>query len=290
MKRIIMPLMHSTILLSSGSTALAQNDDWIGLNEEPLTLFGYAYSMGQDNSDSHRLTLYHELDSSTDVNLQYSRNTTATDTRDFDYDDVSGQLSFLADDNLRLGISYQYQGEEQELEITNLGLLGSYTWFPYSFSFEYREGNLDVFTQREITSSLVPDQINSDMHSQHYSFNWFYQDYGIYLNHQRFHYQKNIAALNTQPLLQAVIKPGALANSGLLLSDSSSAGITWYLDQRELSWLVSSTRYEVDSSRTASLLFEWRETQQDLSVSYSAGITDESSDNLSFGIGFEWNV
>jgi hypothetical protein len=290
MNTVIMRLLCSNILLSTMSPALVQAEDWIGLEDEPVTQLGYNYSFGQDDSDSHQFSLYHELDASTDLNLQYNRNKTATDTKDFDYIDLMGQLSWQAAENIRLGVSYQYQGKNQELEISNLGFLASYTQFPYTFTAEFRQGNLSVYTQSTITSPQVPDQIDSDMTSQHFSINWFYQDYGFYINYQRFDYQKDITALDTQPLLQAVIKPGALANTGLLLDSSTAAGVTLFQEQRELSWLLASTTYATDNSQTNSLQFDWRQIMSKLNIIYSAGMTDENQDKLSFGIGFEWNV
>ncbi len=290
MNTVIMRLICSNILVATMSPTLVQADDWMGLEDEPVTQLGYHYSFGQDDSDSHQFSLYHELDSSADLNLQYNRNNTATDTQDFDYQEVMGQLSWQAVEHIRLGVSYQYQGKTQELEITNLGFLGSYTQFPFTFTAEYRQGSLSIFTQNNIRTLRVPDQIDSDMSSQHLSINWFYQDYGFYINYQRFDYQKDLTALDTQPILQAVVKPGALANTGLLLDTSTTAGVTLYQQQRELSWLLATTRYATDNSLTSSLQFAWRQIMSNLNIIYSAGITDESQDQLSFGIGFEWNV
>ncbi len=290
MNKVIMRLLCSNILVATMSPTLVQAEDWIGLEDDPVTQLGYNYSFSQDDSDSHQFSLYHELDSSTDLNLQYSRNNTATDTQDFDYQDVMGQLGWQAAENIRLGISYQYQGKKQELEISNLGFLGSYTQFPFTFAAEYRQGSLSIFTQRNISAAHVPDQIDSDMSSQHFTINWFYQDYAFYINYQRFNYQKDISALDKQPILQAVVKPGALANSGLLVDTSSSIAVTLYQQQRELSWLLATTRYATDNSQTASLQFDWRQIMSNLNIIYSAGITDASQDNLSFGIGLEWNV
>ncbi len=290
MKSVHMALACTSLLIPALSPVPLHAEDWIGLDDEPLTQLGYAYSLGQDDSDSHQLSLYHELDSTIDISIQYSYNSTATDTQDFSYDNFFGQLSWIASENLRMGIDYQYQGKDQELEISNLGLMASYTRFPLTVSFEYRSGSLNAYTQSQIISSLVPDRIESDMHSEHYSINWFSQDYGVYINHQQYHYEKNLSALNNQPLLQALVKPGVLANSGLMLNASTVAGITYYQDKRELSWLLAHSRFEVDDSQTDSLQFEWREIMQQLSIVYSVAATDEANDNLSFGIGFEWNV
>lgn len=290
MKPRIMCLLCCNILLATLSPAVVQAEDWLGLEDEPQTQLGYRYSLGQDDSDSHQFTLYHELDPSANLNLQYSRNTTATESDDFEYDDVMGQLALQAAENLRLGISYQYQGKDQELEITNVGLLASYSWLPVTLTAEYRQGSLSLYTLSNISSPRVPERIDSDMSSLHLSLNWFYQDYAFYLNYQSFDYEKNVSALDTQALLQALVKPGALANTGLLLDSSTAAGITLYQQQRELSWLVSSTRYATDNSQSSSLQFDWREILSKFNIIYSAGITDESQDNLSFGIGFEWNV
>ena len=290
MKCLKMSLACSSLVISTLSPAQLKAEDWIGLDDEPLTQLGYAYSRGQDDSDSHQLSVLHELDDETDLSIQYSYNKTATDTEDFAYDHFFAQLGWLSAGNLRLGINYQYQGKQQELEITNLGLLASYTLFPYIFSFEYRSGSLSAYTLSQINSPLVPDQIDSDMHSEHYSANWFYQDYGFYINHQQYHYEKNLSALNNQALLQALVKPGVLANSGLLLNASTSFGVTYYQDERELSWLLAHNSYEVDNSQSDALQFEWREVMQQMNIIYTAAITDDANDNLSFGIGFEWDV
>ncbi len=290
MNTVIMRLLCSNMLLATMSPQLLQAEDWIGLENEPVTQLGYRYAFGQDDSDSHQFSLYHELDASTDVNLQYSRNNTASDSEDFDYTDLMGELSWQTSENFRLGVNYQYQGKNQELEISNLGFLGSYTNFPFTFTAEFRQGSLDLYTQSNITSPLVPDRINSDMSSQHFSLNWFYRDYGFYINYQRYDYEKDLTPLDTQPLLQALIKPGALANTGLLLDSSTAAGVTLYEQQRELSWLLATTRYATDNSQTTSLQFDWRQIMPKLNIIYSAGMTDESQDKLSFGIGLEWNV
>ncbi len=290
MNKVIMHLLCSNILVATMSPTRVQAEDWIGLEDEPVTQLGYNYSFGQDDSDSHQFSLYHELDASTDLNLQYNRNNTVTDTQDFDYDEVMGQLSWQAAEHIRLGFSYQYQGKNQELEIANLGLMGSYTQFPFTFTAEFRAGSLSIFTKNNISAPQIPKQVDSDMWSQHFTVNWFYQDYSFYMNYQRYDYQKDITALDTEPVLQAVVKPGALANTGLLLDTSTSTGVTLYQQQRELSFLLASTHYATDNSHTSSLQFAWRQIMSNLNIIYTAGMTDESQDNLSFGIGFEWNV
>lgn len=290
MNRFVMPLLSHALLLSSSLPAQALAEDWIGLENESVTQLGYSYSLDQDDSDSHQLSLYHTPDSITHINLQYSQNNSVTDSGDFDYDDFQGQLRWTLDKNFQLGFSYQSQGKERELEISNIGILGSYTQFPYIFSMEYRSGSLSIYTRSNINNAQVPDRMDSDIDSYHYSFTWIREELDFYLNYQTYQYEKDLSPLDTSIVLQILVKPGVLVNSGLLLSSMASAGVTWYQNQHELSWFLSSANYEVDDSQTNSLQFDWRNQRQQFSIIYSAGITDDSQDNLSIGIGFEWNV
>ncbi len=290
MKKYIMTLLYSNMLFSTMSAAAVHADDWIGLEDEPLTLMSYRYYRGQDSSDSHQFSFYHELLSNAFLNLQYNRNKTATDIQDFDYDDIMGQLSWQATDDASVGISYQFQGENDVLEITNLGVSAGYTLKSISFTIEYHDGNFSLFSQNKNNRPRIPDQVDSSWQSQLFSINWSHQNYDFTITHQRFHYQKKLSAINDRPKLQLVLQPGALANIGLFLSDSTSVGVTLYRQQYELSWLLAQSNYEVDDSMTTSLQFDWIQIMSDFNIIYSAGITDESQDNLSFGIGIEWNV
>jgi hypothetical protein len=68
MNTVIMRLLCSNILAATLSPSLVQADDWIGLEDEPVTQLSYRYAFGQDDSDSHQFSLFHELDSSTVFN------------------------------------------------------------------------------------------------------------------------------------------------------------------------------------------------------------------------------
>jgi hypothetical protein len=291
MKRFIMALMYPALLATTTLPTRAFAEEWIGLDEKPQsTQIGYNYSRGQDGSDSHQFTFDHAPDLDHSFNLQYSRNNTATDNGDFDYDDLSGQLNWQAGDEFRLGISYQYQGKSNELEIENIGLMASYAPLSYLFMFEYRSGNLDAYTRSNIGNAQVPDRFSSAIDSYHFSATWIQEDYDLFLNYQNYQYEKDLSTLNSSALLQALVKPGVLANSGLLLSSSTALGVTLYQDKQQLTLMLANVNYEVDNSDSNSLQMNWRSPLSGFSVIYSGAITDDSQDNLSFGIGFEWNV
>lgn len=267
------------------------DEDWIGLESQSSWLAGVR--MTQDESEDQTYSVYLSLTTRSNImlDLQASDSTLVDEDERFDSDSFYGQLNLPLDINSQLGFSYQFQGQQQELEIEQFGIQLGFDPYPFFGSLEYSDGDLYIYTRSEIPTILnVPDSVRSSMRSQSIQLGWWFDSFSLSLFYQDFNYEENISALADRPLLQLLVKPAALAQTGLLVSNQASLSLALPLPQRALSLHHFLTRSAIDNSETLSLQLDWLETLgRHSSLFLSLSHSDEADNNWSIAVGLEWN-
>lgn len=266
-------------------------EEWIGLDSVPSWVAGFQLTEDTGEDNSKTVYLSKTLAGNTVLDLQYST-TSLTDSSDsFDSDTFSSQLGWTVTDEFNLGFKYQFQGKKNELENNQYALLLGYNPFPLSVSVEWLQGELFIYTRDRITAqSKLPDSIQSDLSSTTFSIGWWFENFQLSASLQQYSYEANISALQSRPLLQLLVKPAALAQSGLLLSEQSSVSLTIPFEERDLALHLLDSRSAVDDSKSHSIQLDWVETiNSNTRLTLSINRSREDSDYWSLSAGLEWN-
>lgn len=270
---------------------LAEIDDWLIVEAENTWLMGMRYSMDENDDNSTSIYATKTLASSATLNFFYSQDQLSDEDNQFDSDTFFMELDVPAAESVNLAINYQFQGQQAELEIERLGLVLSYVTSAVLLAAEFTEGDVYIFTRDELGTNLnIPASINSDFSSSRLSVGWWFEHINITAMVQHYDYAQNIAALQSRPLLQLLVKPSALAQSGLLLASQESISVNIPLQQRLLALHWLSDKSEVDSSRSHAVQLDWSEPISDSSrLILSINRLHDSEDNWSLSAGLEWN-
>ncbi len=268
----------------------ALGEDWIGLEAAPTWRIGYGYDYQEDGSDGHRALLHHDLNPSAGVQFNWGRDQLVDDTTEFDSEYFSAALWWALGDHVSSSLEYRFEGEPGELEIEQLGLALTYTPWPVSISLELRQGDVALFTRDEITRPGIPNRVDSDAEVLRASISWLQENWTLYLSVEDYDYQRDLSALATRPLLQLLVKPGVLANSGLLVKRNRNLGLTLYRLQRDWTWQYTHSVSAVDDSDSRDLVFDWREYHDGFDMIYSTGYNLDDDAAWSIAIGFELQV
>ena len=283
-------MTHLTPIITALTSTGVLSDDWIGLEAAPTWRAGYAYSYQQDGSDGHRLSLGHNLTSAAGVQLNWGRDQLVDEATEFDSESFNAALWWAVDDRISSSLEYRFDGEPGELEIEQLGLALTFTPWPLSMTLELRQGAVALFTREEITRPDIPNRVDSDVETLRVSVSWLSDAWILDLTVEDYDYQRDLSALATRPLLQLLVKPGVLANSGLLVKHNRSLGLTLYRPQRDWTGQFAHSVSAVDDSNSRDLAFDWREYHHGFDMIYSTGYNLDDDAAWSIAIGFELQV
>lgn len=269
-----------------GSTVLAEK--WIGLDDEPLTIVGFQFSEEEQGNRSKLVYLSLPVASGNSLDVNYSQTTLVDDDIDFDSDSLYAGINVDIDDVYAISLNYQFQGQRDELEIDRYGFQLILNPFPFSAQLGYSFGEVRLFTQQDLFPDAdIPEQVQSDMDVLEVQVGWWFDNLEFNVSYRNYDYQRRVSALDSRPIFQLLVKPGVLAQAGLLLAEQTDLSLLYPIDQRSLAWHWSSSRSEVDDSRVHSLQMDWTEylTEQ-TGLLISVGGSDDI--NWYLGLGLEW--
>jgi hypothetical protein len=264
-------------------------DDWIGLPSKVQWVAGLQYT--DEQNDDHSTLFY--LSRSSDpvsLDLQYSESVLSDDTNRFDSDSFNANIRGSITDSVELGVGYRFQGQRQQLEIELYSLQIACNPFPFFSSLEYADGDLYIYTREDLTDSRIPDSVRSDMNLTSLQLGWWFDDFSLSASYQQADYEVNVSALDTRPLIQYIVKPSALAQSGLLVAYQSSISLNFPLTDDQVSLHLMSTTSAVDHSDVDAWQCDWLHLlDRHFSLLLSVNRSDNEEDNWSFSAGLEWN-
>ena len=290
---LILKFILLFIVISSWSCrVLANTDDWIGLEPEPSLTLGYIYSHDQADNSTRSIYLSKQLTEAATINIDLSKDRLQNRFDTFQSYSVYGQLDWLFENQLNLAASYQFQGQKAELEVRQYSVQLGYSPYPAFMSIEFMSGNVEIFTREVIPRIIdIADRLASDFNATTYHIGWWFDLFSLSVRHQIFDYKRDISVLSSRPLLQLLIKPAALVQSGLLLSDRTTLSIDYPLEKRRLTGHIMQTRSAISNLITRSVQLDWSESiNNSTSLILSINRSDEQQDNWFFSIGLEWSA
>jgi hypothetical protein len=271
---------------------LADNDDWIGLESEAAqTRAGFLMTQDQQHNSTQNLYLQQTLTDSADIYLNYSRDRLNHPQQTLTSEDFSGE--FLLDLNLdwAAAIGYQFQGQAGELEIEQFALRIEYAPYPAFMSLQISSGDATLFARDDLPDHFNPGRsIHSNLSSQQIELGWWFDDFTLSAQYRHFDYQRDITQLETRPLLQLLVKPGALAQSGLLVSQQSSVDLTIPFEQHRFGAHVQSSTSALNHRSIRSLQLDWiHNLGAHFDALFFISRYQGSEPNWTLSAGLEWN-
>ncbi len=286
MTKFIGVMIMSGLLVDS----ILYAEEWIGLDDEPLTIVGFQYSEEQQGDHSRLVYLSLPVTSTNSLDVNYSQTSLNDEDIRFDSDSLYAGINVEIDEVFAISLNYQFQGQGNELEIDRYGFQLLINPYPFSAQLAYSFGEVRIFTQQNIfPNANIPEKVESDMDIFAVQVGWWFNRFGFNISHRIYEYQKQVSALGSRPLFQLLVKPGVLVQSGLLLAEQTDFSLQFPFEQRSLVGHWTSSRSEIDDSRVHSLQMEWTEyiTGQ-TGLLISVGRSD--GNNWYLGLGLEWNL
>ena len=272
--------------------SLADNDDWIGLEDEAArSRAGFLLSQDQQDNQTQSLYLQHNLSDSAELYLDYSQDRLNQPQQAFISEDFSGELSFDLNPDWRMAIGYQFQGHNGELEINQSALRVEYAPWPAFMSLQWSAGDVRLYARDDLPGhSNTARSIRSDLASQQIELGWWFDDFTLSAQYRHYDYQRDISQLETRPLLQLLVKPGALAQSGLLISQQSSIDLSIPFEPHRFGAHILSSTSALNQRSIRSLQMDWihnLDTHFDAMIFISR--YQGSDPNWTLSAGLEWN-
>jgi hypothetical protein len=268
------------------------SEDWIGLPAESAWAVGFRLYQDESDDSSQELFLFTTLTENTTMNVQLGRSILQGESSSFDSENISALIDWSTSSEVNLGIGYEFQGKSKELEIDQYVLQLGWTPYPFFYTFQYSNGDVYIFTQKTRNSNnpSIPIRLQSDVNSQALSIGYLMDSLTLTARFQHYEYELDLTVLKRRPLLSTLIKPAALTQSGLLISEQFSFSVDYPLEGRDLTWHLLSSRSALDNDETFALQFDWIEhLGKHSSLFVSLNRSDEEQANWSLGMGLEWS-
>ena len=278
--------LFGMLCLLSNSPLLAE--EWVGLDVEPPTILGIGTSGTDQQSRTTTLYLTLPMAAASALQFDYSQATFVDDEISFDSDNLFLGFDAEVDAELEISLNYQFQGQLSEIEIEQYGIQLNYAPQAFNAMLGYSLGEVRLFTREDIRPApITADFFQSDMNVIEIGLDYWFDNMGFGFLHQLYDYEKRGSLLVNTPRLQIRVKPGVLAQSGLLLAEQSSLSFQSQFENSGLSLNWSASRSELDDSRVQYLQVNWIEYFGDYTaLILSVGVSDE--DEWLAGLGLEW--
>ena len=279
------------IVLLMPVVALAANDDWIGLDDAPATRAGFNLSRDQQDNTGFELYLQQQLSPASQIDLDFSRDRLAQSDQTFNSDDFNARLALDLNPAWRTTLGYRFQGQRQQLEIEQFSLRAEYTPYPGFIALELSSGDLSLFTRNDVPARFNPGQVvHSNLNSAQVTVGWWFEDFSLSAQYRNIDYQRDVSQLETRPLLQLLVEPGALAQSGLLLSRQASIDLAFPLQQNQFGAHLQSSTSALNRQSVHSLQLDWtQQLDSHLDALFFISRNQGSEPNWTLSAGLEWN-
>lgn len=288
MKRLVYPLLH---FLLTGWSSIAGASDWMGLEDEQLAAtLRYQASLDADDNYNHAFAINYPIDAAKSLDAEYQYAGTQDSLGTFNYHSVVAGLTSSINDSMQLGFSYQFDGEVSELEIESFGITLTGFMDNFSASIEYRSGEARLYSRNDLNRPRIPESWVSDMNSFQFNLLLLVDEMTVSLRHEQNDYERNISALTQYPFLRAIVSPAVLVNGGLLLKSSSSLGLSFFQEQRQLGISISQSETEIGNLRSSSLQLDWSEYLNEVTLLMSLALQDDDDNSWAATAGLEWQL
>ncbi len=268
----------------------ARAAEWMGL--EPLSqhLIGIQTTFDNDDKRSITLSLSSIFNDHFGLDLVHSKESLEKNTNTFNSRLSFIQLNWFSSDHTELRLAQQFEGEKNELEMTQKQLQIIYKPYPLTLSLSIGQGDVSIYTRTTplITRSF-PQRVSSDFSRLETFFSWWFEDFSIALKHANYTYEKDVSALSNRPVLQLILKPNVFLHSALLLSQEQSISFDIPLEQRSFTLTYQYLSSAIDQTTAQLIHISWHESlfsATQLSTQLSQIIHPDKAWALTLGL--EW--
>lgn len=251
-------LLALLVAASPGAYGLSDgdwnSDDWIEAPpaEAPVLSVGIGAIEGGDRYIGGQLSL--PLNDRMLLDLAGSRTRLEDNGERFDSNDLEAGIRFRLGDQVRLLAGWRFQGQSDELEIRQYHIGLAQETGSFDIALRLHRGSATVYSRSGLSGFFdIPQRRRSDLGGWSLSLGGSGDDWGWFADWTSLQYDDDLSALGRLRLLQLVIEPGALRQTGLLIRDRGRIGYIRYIGQDSWSLGLTQTRNEVDGERSRDL-------------------------------------
>ncbi len=251
-------IMVCVIAVLSSSRLAAE--EWLGLEQEQPALVGL--DLGQDGEEDLTGAVMLGLPISDSAGYYgYYSNTQLSDAgQEFNNLALATTIWFQLAELVDIELLHFFEGNDGELEKETLGIALGLSQGNWDFRVQLDDGELLIFTRddTDFLSAFIPDRFDSDVSGYGLTLGWQADPWYWRANYQRFDYENDLTPLDRSRFAQFIVKSSALAQSSLLISESTSllVGHTDY--DNDYSILLYQDQSAIDRSRAETLALSWQ--------------------------------
>jgi hypothetical protein len=276
---LLLPLLAGEILAA---------EDWIGFEEVPPLQAGFDLAVEDGGDLNGGFNLQLALGDSAGIYGDYRVSELSDEEEEFESLALATALWFQLSELVDLEVSYFFEGNVDELEKETLGLALGFNRGNWNFQLQLEDGELHLFTRGEpgdIVSSVIPEQINSDLDGYGLRLGWQQQSWYWQVSHRRLDYERDLSLLDTSAFVQFIVKSGVLAQSSLLISKYTTFVVGHADFENDYSLLLAQEQSAIDDIYSDSLMVSWRHwTSPNLGYLIAASFPEFEDAGLTLGL------
>jgi len=282
-------IMVCVIAVLSSSRLAAE--EWLGLEQEPPVLVGIELGRDEEEDSTGAFMLGLPLGNSAGYYGYYSNTQLSDAGQEFDSLALATTVWFQLSELVDIELLHFFEGNDGELEKETLGIALGLSQGNWDFRLQLDDGELLIFTRDDVTdflSAFIPDRFDSDISGYGLTLGWQADPWYWQASYQRFDYESDLSPLDRSRFAQFVVKSSALAQSSLLISESTSllVGHTDY--DNDYSILIYQDQSAIDRSRAETLALSWQHWTN-LRFGYLlVASMPVPADNIGLTLGLRW--
>jgi hypothetical protein len=282
-------IMICVIAVLSSSRLAAE--EWLGLEQEPPVLVGIELGRDEEEDSTGAFMLGLPLGDSAGYYGYYGNTQLSDAGQEFDSLALATTIWFQLSELVDIELLHFFEGNDGELEKETLGIALGLSQGNWDFRVQLDEGELLIFTRDDVTdflSTFVPDRFDSDISGYGLALGWQADPWYWRASYQRFDYDSDLTQLDSSRFAQFIVKASALAQSSLLISESTSllVGHTDY--DNDYSIFIYQDQSAIDRSRAETMALSWQHwTNQRFGYLLVASVP-VPADNIGLTLGLRW--
>ncbi|MBT8434990.1 MAG: hypothetical protein KJN95_10015 [Gammaproteobacteria bacterium] len=236
-------------------------EEWLGLEQELPALVGIDLGRDQEEDTTAAFMLALPVGDSAGYYGYYSNTQLSDAGQEFDSLVLASTIWFQLSELVDIELQHFFEGNEDELEKETLGIALGLSLGNWDFRVQLDDGELLIFTRDDVTDFLggfIPDRFDSDVSGYGLTLGWQADPWYWQASYQRFDYDRDITPLDRSRFAQFIVKSSALAQSSLLISESSSLLIGHTDYDNDYSILIYQDQSAIDQSRAETLALSWQ--------------------------------
>lgn len=257
MKRIGILVCVFAVLSSSRLAA----EEWLGLDQELPALVGIDLGRNEEEDSTAAFMLALPLGDSAGYYGYYSNTELSDAAQEFDSLALATTIWFQLSQLVDLELGHFFEGNDGELEKETLGIALGLSQGNWNFRVQLDEGELLIFTRDDVTDFLggfIPDRFDSDVSGYSLTLGWQADPWYWQASYQRFDYETDLTPLDRSRFAQFIVKSSVLAQSSLLISESTSFLVGHADFDNDYSILMYQDQSAIDQDRAETLALSWQ--------------------------------